>query len=166
MFKRFKKKPKTHPQPASAVRSDLLISVLKQYEDFEQRGLLCIAPLQHRVTVAQELAALFSKDAETLQNFLNGVSLYGIYELSRLLTNQILAKVELEAKEAKRKQLGRELTQEEASVARMQAFANSNAFDIINKDIYFDVTIVTPQQEPVVIARVENGKVEILSVKE
>ena len=164
---RFKKKQKqAQPKEDPVLRSKLYLDILTQFEQFEEQGLIALAPLHHRVTVSQQLAALFAKDASTLQSFLNGVSLYGIYQFAHVMTNQVLAKAELEARQKKQQELGRELTESDAKLAKMQAYADSDVSQVINRDIYFDIAVVSPDQEPVVLARVKDGHPEILYVKE
>lgn len=165
--KLFRKKQKPESaQEDIILRSKLYLDILSQYEQYEQQGLVCIAPLNHRITVSQQLAALFSKDAACLQSFLKGLALYGIYQYARVSANLTLAKAELEAIQQKQKELGRELSDTEQKLAKMQAYADSDASQIINRNLYFDIAVVSPDQQPVVIARVADGNVTILSVQE
>lgn len=167
MFSFFKKKKKTVAKTEDvALRNKLYLDILSQFEEYEQRGLICVAPLNHRITVAQQLAALFTSNVGALQSFLNGVSLYGIYQFAHITTNQVLAEAELTALQKRKQELGRDLTDIETKLTKIQAHADLDASQVINREIYFDIAVVSPDQEPVVLARVKDGKPEILYVKE
>ena len=166
LFKKKKPQPKPQPKQDNALREKLYLDILAQYEAYEQEGWIAIAPMQHRVTVAQQLSALFAKDADCLMTFFRGLALYATYQQAHIVTNSVLAKAELEAIAKRRQELGRDLTAEELKIAKMQAYADQDIMQVIDRDIWFDIHVITPNNDPVVIAHVENGEVNIISVKE
>lgn len=166
IFKLFKKKKKEQPKSIERQAVNQYLEILSQFEVYEQQGWIAIAPTQHRVTVAQHLAALFSDNGESLGNFFRGLTMYATYQLTHIVTHQAFAKAELDAIAQKRQELGRDLTEEETKVAKIQAYADHDIRSVINRDIWFDIHVITPHNEPMVIARVQNGEVNILSVKE
>ena len=147
-------------------KAQTYVAVLRQYEEFEQKGLLYMLPNSNRVAVSLSLANMFADKTDTFKLFLDGVALYATYRYTQLKTSELMAKLELEAIRRKSDELGRELNAEEQHLCALSAKAEMDASQVIEDNIEFDIIVVGKDNDIRVVAHSRGTKMQIVHTAE